>query len=170
MKEWEEIQEESWMTEDDKNKIKYLTNQKKVNNLFGYWHTFLLVAITMKKLFFICTAMILGYSANCQDSNYVRFRTDSTLHVQKNSTFQRLPKNDNQVVTPHIYRDTRLGSSSPLYNTYKKNDYGAGAITTNPNKWGSGSPVFIPQTKPEADTIGNEHVYNERSMKKRNQP
>lgn len=33
-----------------------------------------------------------------------------------------------------IYRDTRLGSSSPLYNTYKKNDDGAGAITTNPNK------------------------------------
>ncbi len=35
---------------------------------------------------------------------------------------------------PKIYRDTRLGSSSPLYNTYKKNDYGAGAITNNPNK------------------------------------
>lgn len=34
----------------------------------------------------------------------------------------------------HIYLDTRLGSSSPLYDTYKKNDYGAGAVTTNPNK------------------------------------
>jgi len=33
-----------------------------------------------------------------------------------------------------IYRDTRLGSSSPLYNTYEKNDDGAGAVTTNPNK------------------------------------
>lgn len=33
-----------------------------------------------------------------------------------------------------VYRDTRLGSSSPLYNTYEKNDDGAGAITTNPNK------------------------------------
>ena len=33
-----------------------------------------------------------------------------------------------------IYLDTRLGSSSPLYNTYEKNDNGAGAITTNPNK------------------------------------
>ena len=33
-----------------------------------------------------------------------------------------------------IYRDTRLGSSSPLYDTYKKNDNGAGSITTNPNK------------------------------------
>lgn len=33
-----------------------------------------------------------------------------------------------------IYRDTRLGSSSPLYNTYEKNNNGAGSITTNPNK------------------------------------
>lgn len=40
-----------------------------------------------------------------------------------------------------IYRDTRLGSSSPIYNTYKKNDYGAGAVTTNPNK--SDAPSFI---------------------------
>lgn len=32
------------------------------------------------------------------------------------------------------YRDTRLGSSSPLYNTYEKNADGAGAVTTNPNK------------------------------------
>lgn len=39
------------------------------------------------------------------------------------------PENNNT-----IYRDTRLGSSSPLYNTYKKNDNGAGAVTTNPNK------------------------------------
>ena len=36
--------------------------------------------------------------------------------------------------TKPVYRDTRLGSSSKMYNTYKKNDYGAGAITTNPKK------------------------------------
>jgi len=41
---------------------------------------------------------------------------------------------DNPDQTSPIYRDTRLGSSSPLYNTYQKNDNGAGAITTNPNK------------------------------------
>ncbi len=46
----------------------------------------------------------------------------STAKVQKNQG-----KNN-------MYRDTRLGSSSKLYNTYKKNNYGAGAITTNPNK------------------------------------
>jgi len=36
--------------------------------------------------------------------------------------------------TQHTYRDTRLGSSSPYYNTYEKNNYGAGSVTTNPNK------------------------------------
>ena len=44
--------------------------------------------------------------------------------------------------THDMRRDTRSGSSSPLYNTYKKNDYGAGAITTNPNKQGGSSPVM----------------------------
>lgn len=42
--------------------------------------------------------------------------------------------NYNQGPPSPIYRDTRLGSSSPLYNTYEKNDNGAGSITTNPNK------------------------------------
>ncbi|MEO6682927.1 MAG: hypothetical protein ABIN48_08875 [Ginsengibacter sp.] len=41
-----------------------------------------------------------------------------------------------------FYPDTRLGSSSPLYNTYKKNDYGAGAITTNPFKTGGHTTIF----------------------------
>lgn len=43
------------------------------------------------------------------------------------------PQTDTNVAPP-VYRDTRLGSSSPLYNTYQKNDNGAGAVTTNPNK------------------------------------
>lgn len=43
--------------------------------------------------------------------------------------------------TGHIYTDTRLGSSSPLYDTYQKNDYGAGAVTTNPNKNGGGAGI-----------------------------
>lgn len=30
------------------------------------------------------------------------------------------------------YRDTRLGSSSPLYDTYEKNSNGAGSVTSNP--------------------------------------
>ncbi len=36
--------------------------------------------------------------------------------------------------TTKIYRDTRLGSSEKKYNTYKKNDNGAGAVTTSPKK------------------------------------
>ena len=50
-------------------------------------------------------------------------------------------KNYNAPQKNHIYRDTRLGSSSPYYNTYQKNDYGAGAITTNPYKT-SGNASF----------------------------
>jgi hypothetical protein len=52
-----------------------------------------------------------------------------------------------------IYRDTRLGSSSPLYNTYQKNNFGAGAITTNPNK--SEGPSFIYSSPAKPDTIKN---------------
>lgn len=43
------------------------------------------------------------------------------------------------------YRDTRLGSSSPLYNTYRTNDNGAGSVTTNPNKEGGGMPASASQ-------------------------
>lgn len=61
--------------------------------------------------------------------------------------------NFNSTNTPSkIYRDTRLGSSSPLYNTYRKNDYGAGAITTNPNK-GSGDSSPSPYI-PDSTTNG----------------
>lgn len=123
----------------------------------------------MKKLIFLSAALAFCFSAHCQSSNYVKFRTDSALKAQKNSSLRLLPKYDNQVLTQHIYRDTRLGSSSPQYNTYQKNDFGAGAITTNPNKWGSGTPVFIPEPKPESDTLGNAHTpLNDRGMKKRN--
>jgi PBP1b-binding outer membrane lipoprotein LpoB len=58
--------------------------------------------------------------------------------------------NEYSTPQPHIYRDTRLGSSSPLYNTYKKNDYGAGAVTTNPNKTGGAS--FTPAQQQESGT------------------
>ena len=53
---------------------------------------------------------------------------NTQVQQQASSLIQNVP------VSTSMYRDTRLGSSSPLYNTYKKNDDGAGAITTNPNK------------------------------------
>lgn len=42
------------------------------------------------------------------------------------------------------YIDTRLGSSSPLYDTYEKNAYGAGSVTTNQHKGGGGVVEIIP--------------------------
>ncbi|HVZ95847.1 MAG TPA: hypothetical protein VG847_03155, partial [Chitinophagaceae bacterium] len=33
---------------------------------------------------------------------------------------------------PNSLYDTRLGSSSPQYDTYEKNSYGAGTVTTSP--------------------------------------
>lgn len=82
----------------------------------------------------------------------------SMVFCQDTSQNQKLSENETYHVSPHnpinapqhpIYRDTRLGSSSPLYNTYEKNNYGAGAITTNPNKNSSGivsTPVFPADT------------------------
>ncbi len=55
--------------------------------------------------------------------------------------------------THHIYRDTRLGGSSPYFNTYQKNDYGAGAITTDPNK-GMGVTKY-PQDRLDSSNMGN---------------
>lgn len=71
---------------------------------------------------------------------------------------------------PQIYRDTRLGSSSSMYDTYEKNDNGAGAITNNPNKWGSGAaPVLVPvQSSAVRDSTSNKNIAEARDMTKRN--
>ncbi len=50
------------------------------------------------------------------------------------NTLQPENKPAHSVQRHTMYRDTRLGSSSKMYDTYEKNDYGAGAITTNPDK------------------------------------
>lgn len=75
--------------------------------------------------------------------------TIHTYPVQKDSVLITQPANTNnkkiisesnqnkildEPPSQSTYYDTRLGSSSPLYDTYEKNDYGAGAITTNPDK------------------------------------
>lgn len=54
-----------------------------------------------------------------------------------------------------VYRPTRLGSSSPLYDTYQRNDKGAGAVTTNPNKAaGQAAPVVtIPEPGLDSSVI-----------------
>jgi hypothetical protein len=67
---------------------------------------------------------------------------ENHTYYNNNSQYKNIPQYDNSI---HVYRDTRLGSSSPLYNTYEKNNNGAGAITTNPNK-GNGGGAPLPAT------------------------
>ena len=54
-------------------------------------------------------------------------------HVITKRTVTGTANNHSQSVAKKpMYRDTRLGSSTKKYNTYKKNKYGAGAVTTSP--------------------------------------
>lgn len=124
----------------------------------------------MKQLIFLSAFLLFYGNAKSQDSNYVRFKSDSSIYTLQKLQDQQRPKYyGTKPLTPNIYRDTRLGSSSPLYNTYIKNHYGAGAVTTNPNKWGSGAPVIIQQPQPVIDSLQNIQSYNERRMRKRGQ-
>jgi hypothetical protein len=96
---------------------------------------------------FLVAGMFFSVTGFCQDSsaassNKVTFKNEARL----NSTV--VPAEKNYTTSPTtsspIYRDTRLGSSSPMYNTYKKNHYGAGGVTTDPNKGASGTPSSLP--------------------------
>jgi len=94
----------------------------------------------MKTLLNLIIALIIADCAQAQDtSSNQTLSENQTYHVAPSTNVNVNNSNVSTDTKPHIYRDTRLGSSSPLYNTYKKNDYGAGAITTNPNKSGGGS-------------------------------
>jgi hypothetical protein len=85
----------------------------------------------------LIAAILISDHVFCQD-------TSSNQKLSENETYHIAPTNNNQIPLPEnqIHRDSRLGSSSPVYNTYQKNNNGAGSITTNPNK-GSGS-TFSP--------------------------
>ena len=73
-----------------------------------------------------------------QKVNVNKFNIDSTYNGKSDNKIRFKNKKRK------LYRPTRLGSSSPLYDTYKENDFGAGAVTTNPNKSGKSS-VTNPQ-------------------------
>lgn len=79
---------------------------------------------------------------------------DSTMNQKTKVTPQSMHRNIKSTPPKKkvIYRDTRLGSSSPMYNTYKKNDNGAGSITNNPNKGGAGSAP-IPVNENAKDSV-----------------
>ena len=86
------------------------------------------------KYLMIILCCCFAFTTKAQDFSYTKTDTakiKSTILKQKSQ----------QPVATPMYRDTRLGSSSPLYNTYQKNDNGAGAITTNPNKSGGMIPI-----------------------------
>jgi hypothetical protein len=107
---------------------------------------------TMK--FKIFPALILSFlissAAEAQD-------TSANQAISKDETYPVSSPVRNYTIPakPHIYRDTRLGSSSPLYNTYQKNDNGAGAVTTNPHK-SNGMNLFQRNTFDSAkDNVGN---------------
>lgn len=86
--------------------------------------------------------------ASAQDTNMNMKKTDSQIG-QQHKNFRKIKSRPPK--KKKIYRDTRLGSSSPMYNTYKKNDKGAGAITTNPNKGGSGSqPIVVDKSSKDS--------------------
>ena len=105
------------------------------------------------KYLFTFALLLFTYAAFSQDTTFMDRLSDSAkyqylqkVNINKSPAIRQ---EDSQVrlqySTPKTrYRPTRLGNSSPMYNTYKKNKYGAGAITTNPNK-SSGSPVFRDQ-------------------------
>jgi hypothetical protein len=90
----------------------------------------------MKKFITILlSGVFISLKSFCQD----------TTHLSKKKVAHKNSHNTNQVLVSRtqnkkitmpakkpMYRDTRLGSSSKKYNTYKKNDNGAGAITTSP--------------------------------------
>ncbi len=59
------------------------------------------------------------------DTTAVHKQTQNIVPVPAQPRLQPKP-----AATPT--RDSRLGSSSPLYDTYEKNSNGAGSVTTNP--------------------------------------
>lgn len=88
----------------------------------------------------------------CQDSAYykshnkVNLNKEPLIHSTVIPTQSTYPyKNFFFTKSTPMYRPTRLGSSSPRYNTYKKNNYGAGAVTTNPLKGQSSSEPVLQQ-------------------------
>lgn len=94
----------------------------------------------MKSLY-IFAVLIFLFSAKGFSQDTTHYKVLQKVKVQKNTKTSPNPNTQVHFQNPAMYRDTRLGSSSPLYNTYKKNDYGAGAVTTNPNK--SAGPAII---------------------------
>lgn len=114
----------------------------------------------MKSRYILTFALLLFAYAGFSQDSLKSHTADSTKYkyLQKVNVIrsQKSMHDQSQVklkyTNPEIrYRPTRLGSSSPLYNTYTKNKRGAGAITTNPNK--SGGSSFPNETTPAEEYL-----------------
>ena len=106
-----------------------------------------------KKIFIFTLAFIISTQASAQDTATQKSALPDQTYPTHTTTI------DYSAPQHQIYRDTRLGSSSPYYNTYEKNDYGAGAITTNPHK--SGSATFFPETSPDTNAVHASRIYSD---------
>lgn len=90
--------------------------------------------------FFLSAAAFAQDSSSMKRPSKVTFKSDAHMHSTIITPVKSVPAPVNEAT----YHDTRLGSSSPMYNTYRKNDYGAGSVTNNPNKGAGEAPAFIP--------------------------
>ena len=101
----------------------------------------------MKTLYIILIFLFISNAGYSQDkikkdptqiTDTAKYKILKKVNINKPTIYLTNNNGKHQAkMTPKtLYRPTRLGSSSPLYDTYKKNDYGAGAITTNPQKSG----------------------------------
>jgi len=90
------------------------------------------------------------YKKNDYGAGSVTTNPNKSAGTVENPDNPAIPPNKSTNRATEIRRDTRLGSSSPLYDTYRKNDYGAGSVTTNPHKSG-GSGYGLPA--PATDSV-----------------
>ncbi len=84
----------------------------------------------LKICLMMATAVSFSLAAHSQDS------TKKIMKPKMKADTGRMNKKNYKRMhdTAKIYRDTRLGSSEKKYDTYKKNENGAGAVTTSPKK------------------------------------
>ena len=86
---------------------------------------------TSKSSYPVASSLPNSGQSNVYQKNIARHYNAHPINSDTLYKADQKSENDQQST---IYMDTRLGSSSKMYDTYEKNDYGAGAITTNPNK------------------------------------
>jgi hypothetical protein len=82
--------------------------------------------------------VLISFRGFSQDTMHQLAPKKTTIHkssqpgLKKETTYTYPNKIHKTPAKKPMYRDTRLGSSTKKYDTYKKNDKGAGAVTTSP--------------------------------------